>query len=65
MRLQFLTACAALLGIAIQTAPVQAGEAYVGGQVLGAISDHNFGGFNSVGFLTTTIQLMKRWLVLP
>ncbi len=49
MRLHFLTACAALLGIAIQTAPVQAGEAYIGGQVLGAISYNDFGGINTLG----------------
>ena len=52
MKMRFLTACAALVGFVLQPAPVQAGEAYIGGQVIGTVSDNNFGGFNSAGFFS-------------
>lgn len=49
MKRHMLIVCAALIGFVVQPARVQAGEVYIGGQLIGTALDNNFGGFNTAG----------------
>ncbi len=60
MKKQFLIALAALVGVIVQSAPIQAGEAYLGGQVFGMSTTHDFGGFNTVGGFSNDDSVNER-----